>query len=182
MLPQLGTFWTVPNALSLSRVVLAVPTAALIALDADPWLLVSLLVLIGATDWLDGQVARRHAAGSEWGKVLDPLADKIAFLLIGLAIVFKGLLPLWLVSLIVLRDILIIAGAATVVRGMGKVMGSMWLGKAATTAMALAILAAVLHADGLVMAVCIWGTAALTVLSFAQYARRFLNLRTASNV
>ena len=82
--PVLGRFWTIPNILTMSRLVLAAVVTYLIVSEGP---LVWLFVLLGvamATDWFDGQIARWSHTVSEWGKVLDPIADKIA-----------GQLPAW---------------------------------------------------------------------------------------
>jgi len=97
---------TVPNALSFLRL-LGVPLFLWLILgpQADGWALV-VLVLAGITDWLDGKVARATGQISRVGQLLDPLADRlyIAATLLGLAI--RGIIPWWLVVLLLARDVL----------------------------------------------------------------------------
>ena len=97
---------TVPNALSFLRL-LGVPLFLWLILGphADGWALV-VLVLAGITDWLDGKVARATGQVSRVGQLLDPLADRlyIAATLLGLAI--RGIIPWWLVVLLLARDVL----------------------------------------------------------------------------
>ena len=174
---QLGTFWTIPNMLSLSRVALAGLVTVLVLQRADVWLVAGLLVLCAATDWFDGQVARWTQSVTGWGKVLDPLADKIAALSIGMALVWTTMLPMWIVAVIIARDVFIVAGGIALARAAGVVHASMWLGKVAATAIGVTYLAAVLHASGPVMQICLWATATLMTLSFAQYLFRFFKLR-----
>ncbi len=178
MFGQLGTFWTWPNVVSLARMVLAVPVAVLILSDASLWATAPLLVVCGATDWLDGWVARQTDTLTEWGRVLDPLADKVAVLIIGLALLLVGRLPLWWVLLIGARDLAIVIGGTLMARGTGEVHASLWLGKAAVTAAGVTLLAAVLRTGGLVMELFLWITAVLMMLSLAQYVRRFYLLHT----
>ncbi len=175
---QLGPFWTLANVLSLARVALAAPVAVLILRGANVWLIIGLCMLAGATDWFDGQIARWNNSVTGWGKILDPVADKVAVLVTGSALVVKGLLPLWLIALIVIRDVLIVAGSAVISREVEEVQASMWTGKVAVTAVAATIIAAVLRTSGPVMQICLWTTAALMTLSFVQYLIRFLKLRT----
>ena len=177
VLPRLDKFWTLANLLSILRAVLAVPICILILQEGDALLIAGLLVVAGATDWLDGKVARWTGTVTEWGKVLDPIADKVAVLAVGGALVIAGLLPLWLVAAVAVRDLLILSGGTLIRRSSGEIQTSMWIGKVAVTAMGITMLAAVLRADPPIMAFCLWATAALMVLSFLQYLVRFVRLR-----
>ena len=114
---------------------------------------------------------------SGWGKVLDPIADKVAVLTIGVALILDGQLPVWFVGVIAIRDVLIVAGGTSLIRGMGKIQASLWMGKAAVTAVGITFFAAVLRADAPVMQFCVWATATLMVLSFMQYLLRYLKMR-----
>lgn len=97
--------FTVPNVLSLIRLA-GVPLFLwlLLAREADLWAVV-VLAVGGATDWLDGWLARRWNQRSRLGQVLDPLADRLYILatLIGLAL--RGIVPWWLVGLLAARDL-----------------------------------------------------------------------------
>ena len=88
-----GNFWTVPNVLSMGRVLLAVPVAWLILVDGSLGWIFALLAVMITSDWLDGRIARWSGRVSDWGKLLDPLADKIAGIVIVLALAFRGMLP-----------------------------------------------------------------------------------------
>lgn len=172
---QLGKFWTAANVLSMARAVLVLPLAYLILIDGPiDWILG--LIIVGAlTDWFDGWLARWSHTVSEWGKVLDPLADKFAAVVVTLSLVIRGDLPIWFVVLILVRDILIVTGSVYATRHLkGKVMMSIWSGKFAIGAIAVTILAALLKADPPVMQFCIWATTALLVYSFLIYNIRYL--------
>lgn len=176
-LPQhMGKFWTVANMLSLCRVVLAIPIALLILRnDPDNWRwLMGLILLAVLTDWMDGRVARWTKSVSDWGKVLDPLADKFMAAMVTLALVIRESLPAWFLGLILLRDVLIIFGGVVVTRKTGKVLMSIWSGKVAVTALAITVVAALLYADPPVMRFCIWTTAVLMIYSWALYLIRAL--------
>lgn len=174
----LGTFWTIPNAISLARLVLVIPITYLILVGGSlPWLL-GLVALAVLTDWLDGRVARWSKTVSAWGKVLDPLADKFAAAMIVMALVFRpgtaAGLPVWFLVLIVTRDVLIVLGGAILARRTGQVVVSLWAGKVAVTMLAVTVLAALLRADPPVLNACVWMTTALLVYSFLRYVMRFL--------
>ena len=76
--PTMGRFWTAANVLSLTRGALAVPIALLVYRGGPVGPLVGLVAFAIATDFLDGKLARWSRTVSEWGKVLDATADKLA--------------------------------------------------------------------------------------------------------
>jgi cardiolipin synthase len=124
--------WTIPNALSFLRL-LGVPLFLWLVLvpQADGWAFI-VLAVAGATDWIDGYLARALNQRSKLGILLDPLADRlyIAATLIGLAI--RGIIPWWLVILLALRDLMLIA-LLPLLRRSGRVaLPVTYVGKAAT--------------------------------------------------
>lgn len=99
-----------PNLLTLLRFLLVPPVAWLILAEAyDSALL--LFVLAGASDALDGFLARRFAWTSRLGALLDPLADKLLLVVSCLCLSWVGLIPGWLALVVLARDMLIVAGA-----------------------------------------------------------------------
>lgn len=98
---------TVPNLITVARMV-AIPIFAWVFLlgENDPLALI-LLVVIGSTDWLDGFVARRIGQVSKLGKLLDPVADRMAIVVVLLALVFRGVLPVVLAGALLLRDLIV---------------------------------------------------------------------------
>ncbi|MEE6281018.1 CDP-alcohol phosphatidyltransferase family protein [Georgenia sp. MJ170] len=100
--------WTVPNVISLVRLLLIPVFAWLIVAEHDVLALV-VLAVAGLTDWADGFIARRFNQASRLGRVLDPAADRLYIFaaLIGLA--YRDLIPWWLVIIIVARE-LVLAG------------------------------------------------------------------------
>jgi CDP-diacylglycerol--glycerol-3-phosphate 3-phosphatidyltransferase len=176
--PDLGRFWTIPNTLSLTRLVLVVPITVLLWVDGPPGWLLGLVVAAIATDWLDGRVARWTRTISDWGKVIDPIADKFAALMTVTALTFRAAephFPLWFFGVVVGRDALILLGSALIARRSGQIVMSAWAGKAATLWLALTVLAAVLKADPPVFNVCLWMTVGLLAFSFLVYVVRTLN-------
>jgi CDP-diacylglycerol--glycerol-3-phosphate 3-phosphatidyltransferase len=172
----LGNFWTVPNMLTLSRLVLAVPLVYLVLARGSFYWILFLTLVAAATDWFDGRLARWSHTVSEWGKVLDPLVDKVAAGAIVVALVIRGSLPLWLPVLLIVRDGLIVAGGVKLARKYGHVSSSMFVGKVAVTAVVITVLAALLEADPPVMRFCLVFTAVFLVYSWFRYFVRFLRL------
>jgi cardiolipin synthase len=165
---QQGRILTVPNAISVARLA-GVPVFLWLVLgpQADGWA-VALLIVAGLSDWLDGVIARAWNQQSRLGQVLDPAADRlyIAATLIGLAI--RGIIPWWLVALLVARE-LVLGAALLVLRrhGYGPLQVSL-VGKTATLCLLYAFPllflgshagTAALVARVLGWAFAIWGTA-----------------------
>jgi CDP-diacylglycerol--glycerol-3-phosphate 3-phosphatidyltransferase len=172
----LGKFWTAANVLTLSRIVLAIPVAALI-LTRGPLLWIVLLTLLAAaTDWLDGRVARWSNTVSGWGKVLDPLVDKIGGGAIVVSLVIRGGLPVWFVVVLLTRDLLIVLGGIILARRVGHLSSSMLAGKVAVTAVAITVLAALLEADPPVMRFCLVASTAFLGWSFLRYMGRYFRI------
>ncbi len=178
----LGRFWTLANMLSMVRLLLVVPITYLILTDGSMAWLFGLILLALMTDWFDGQVARWSRTVSEWGKVLDPLADKVAGAAIVMALVVRGSLPLWFLSVLVGRDALIVLGGIVLARRTGQVVMSAWMGKVAVTALSLTVLAALLRADEPILSYCVWITTGLMAYSLLLYVVRFVRLMRAGRL
>jgi CDP-diacylglycerol--glycerol-3-phosphate 3-phosphatidyltransferase len=158
--------------------VLVIPITLLLWYDGPLLWLFALVMMAILTDWFDGRLARWLDTESEWGKVLDPIADKIGAVATISALTFRTAepsLPAWFFIALMTRDLLILAGSLLIVRRSGKVAASVWAGKAATFWLAVTVLAAVLKADPPVMQFCVWMTTALLALSFVVYLIRYLN-------
>ena len=175
-LQTLGKFWTAANVLSMIRMLLVVPIAYMLLTDGPLSWTLGLILLAVLTDWFDGSLARWSKTVSEWGKILDPVADKIAASVVVLALVIKGVLPVWFLALIALRDILIVIGSAVAARKFNRVLMSIWMGKAAVFLLSLTVLGAILDADTPVMQFSIWITSVLLIYSFFLYVLRMIRL------
>ena len=124
--------WTVPNALSVLRL-LGVPLFLWLLLGphADGWAVVVLMVS-GATDWLDGKLARSLGQSSRLGALLDPAADRLYIVATLVAFVLRDVVPLWVVAVLVGRE-LVLGLALLLLRAHGyPPLQVHYLGKAAT--------------------------------------------------
>jgi cardiolipin synthase len=124
--------WTLPNALSVLRL-LGVPLFLWLLLgpQADGWAVVVLMVS-GATDWLDGKLARSLGQSSRLGALLDPAADRLYIVATLVAFVLRDVVPLWMVAVLVGRE-LVLGVALLVLRAHGwPPLQVHYLGKAAT--------------------------------------------------
>lgn len=175
-LSALGRFWTGPNVLTLSRLVLIIPLVYLIATRGSLYWILILTFIAGATDWFDGRLARWSHSVSNWGKVLDPLVDKTGAGAIVLALVWRGDIPLWFLLVLVARDLLVVAGGVKIGRRIGIVPSSILSGKLAVTAVAVTVLAAVLEADEPIMRFCLIASTVLIVYSYFMYMARYFSM------
>lgn len=172
----MGRFWTVANGLSVSRILLVAPITWLVYRGGPIGPLFGLIGLAIATDFFDGRVARWSRTVSEWGKVLDASADKIAAACVTLALLARPSepnLPLWFVLLAVTRDIILAIGGLLQTRRLGRFTTSLWSGKIAVSALALTVIAALVGAPMHVMEACVWATAAIMLYSILEYTMRF---------
>jgi cardiolipin synthase len=124
--------WTVPNALSVLRL-LGVPLFLWLLLgpEADEWAVV-VLMISGLTDWADGKLARLLDQGSRLGALLDPAADRLYIVSTLIALALREIIPLWIVVLLVGREV-VLGLALLVLRHYGyPPLQVHYLGKAAT--------------------------------------------------
>lgn len=131
--------WTLPNLITVVR------------LGCIPWflwLLVSqgnrtaaalLLGALGATDWVDGWIARRFDQVSEVGKVLDPTADRLLLVVALVAIVDDGSIPIWFAVLVLVREVLIGLAALLLLMVGVRRIDVTWWGKTGTFALLWAV-------------------------------------------
>jgi cardiolipin synthase (CMP-forming) len=129
---------TVPNLLSFARLAV-LPVVYLDLVQGRLLRAFVLLVVFASTDWLDGYIARRFDQLSELGRILDPISDRVLFVVVGIGFIVSGLLPLWAVLLILLRD-LFVGGAGVVMLARGvEVPAVTRLGKASTFGLMFAL-------------------------------------------
>lgn len=175
----MNTFWrenlTLPNLLTLLRFVL-VPVVAwrLLAGDVEGAFLG--FVIAAVTDFFDGNLARLLNQKSVLGAWLDPLADKAMLLTVILLLASLGFLPTWLALIVVLRDVVVLVGAAAWLAHTGHLdVAPSWAGKAATFA-EFVLVSLVLGQHLLPQQIIVWLpaltglAAALAALSGIQYA------------
>ncbi|MDQ3469686.1 MAG: CDP-alcohol phosphatidyltransferase family protein [Actinomycetota bacterium] len=137
---RLERVWTVPNAFTLARL-LCLPLFLYLLFGRDnragaAWLLGGL----GATDWVDGYLARRLDQVSEFGRKFDPTVDRLLLIVATIAILIDGAGPTWFVVAVVVREVLVggSIAVATLAFGMARFDVSRW-GKLATLLLMFAV-------------------------------------------
>jgi len=128
----LDRIWTIPNLLSVGRLALLGVFLWLLFGRHERILADVVLAVTGATDFLDGFVARRLHQVTTLGKVLDPTADRIVLAVGVIAIAAYGAVPWWLAGVVLGRELLVSA-AVLVLAAMGtRRIDVLWVGKAGT--------------------------------------------------
>ena len=167
-----------PNALTLLRIFL-VPLLVVVLLtrmEGHVYLGAAIFGLAVLTDYLDGYFARRRNEVTRLGILLDPLADKLLTAAAFLSLVEMGLVPAWMVLIILARELAVTA-LRNVAAGRGVLIGASGLGKAKMVAQVTAILALLLSRPLPLLKipgiVALWVVVLLTLVSGADYFIRF---------
>ena len=104
------TWSQIPNVITLIRILLVIPTGWLLWNARYPEALV-LMAIAGASDALDGALARRYQWDSKFGAAMDPVADKLLVVVMFVIFTMQGHIPLWLAIVVITRDTIILGGA-----------------------------------------------------------------------
>ncbi len=164
-----------PNKLTVLRVLL-IPFFVLFTLvDLVPgyskYIAVLIFIAASLTDLLDGKIARKYNLVTNFGKFMDPLADKLLVCAALICLVSEELLPAWMVIIIISREF-IISGFRLVASDNGLVIAASYWGKFKTTFQMLMIIVLLLDFGGifdLIGQILIWAALILTVVSLVDY-------------
>ncbi|MFI5026359.1 MAG: CDP-diacylglycerol--glycerol-3-phosphate 3-phosphatidyltransferase [Solirubrobacterales bacterium] len=167
----------IPNALTMLRIV-TVPVIVVALLDETPngdVIAAALFSLAALTDGLDGYIARRRSQVTTFGKLMDPLADKLLVVAALIALVSLDRLAAWVAMVIIARE-LAVTGLRSLAAERGVVVSASWMGKAKTALQVAAIVALIVW-DPTPVAVdlLVYLAVAATVISGADY---FIRLRS----
>lgn len=155
---------TVPNLISLIRILL-IPVFFVLIVDEDTTTAgLILFACVVATDWVDGLVARRTGQVSEVGRLLDPIADRLAIAAGLIALAVRGVFPVWAAALILVRDVVVMVGGALAMTRRRVRVEVRFVGKLATFSLMVAIPAVAWSELGLPLA------PAAAVLGWAAFA------------
>lgn len=127
----------IPNALTIVRFVL-IPFIVYYILTGQYIAGFVILTISGLTDILDGCIARKFNFITNFGKLIDPLADKATQIAVLASLTFKGIVPLWILMIVFIKEIVMVAGASFLY-GKKLVVSSRWYGKLATVLFYVAI-------------------------------------------
>ncbi len=124
----LKAIMTLPNKLSIIRIFLVPVLVTVLLTRLSMPLALAIFLLAAMTDWLDGYIARRSKQTTTFGKLLDPIADKLLISSALISLIEMGLAPAWIVVVIISREIAI-TGLRSVAASQGLVIAASRLGK-----------------------------------------------------
>ena len=140
---------------------------------------VVLFIIASLTDLLDGKIARKYNMVTNFGKFMDPLADKLLVCSALICLIELGQLPAWMVIVIISREF-IISGFRLVASDNGVVIAASYWGKFKTTFQMIAVILLILDIPALrlVTTLCVWVALALTIISLVDYIAKNYKILT----
>lgn len=164
-----------PNKLTIARMII-VPFLVIFLLtgwggEANRYISLTLFVVASVTDWFDGYLARKNNLVTNFGKFMDPLADKLLVCSAMICMIDLKRLPAWFVIIIIAREF-IISGFRLIAAENGIVIAANYWGKFKTASQMIMIILLILHCDGIFVIleqIFIWLSLALTIISLITY-------------
>ena len=139
--------------------------------EANRYISLAIFVIASVTDWFDGYLARKHHLVTNFGKFMDPLADKLLVCSAMICLIELERLPAWIVIIIIAREF-IISGFRLIAAENGIVIAANYWGKFKTVSQMIMIILLLLHFGGVFAVleqIFIWMSLALTVISLMTY-------------
>ena len=173
-----------PNKLTVLRV-LMVPFFVLFMLTdlggaANKWIALAIFVVASLTDLLDGKIARKYNLVTNFGKFMDPLADKLLVCSAMICLIKKGSLAAWIVIVIIAREF-IISGFRLVASDNGIVIAASYWGKFKTVFQMAMVIVLIMDLGGafdVIGQALIWISLALTIISLIDYVAKNIQVLT----
>ena len=162
-----------PNKLTMFRVILIPFFVVFLLVDITPvdkWIALAIFIIASLTDMLDGKIARKYNLVTNFGKFMDPLADKLLVCSALVCLVAVDRIPAWMVIVIIAREF-IISGFRLVASDNGVVIAASYWGKFKTTfqIIMICLMIADLAALQLLTTIVTWVAVVLTVVSLVDY-------------
>ena len=171
----------IANKLTLGRVFM-IPLFMVVLYLGFPganYVALAIFALASATDWLDGYLARKHNLVTDFGKFMDPLADKCLVTAAMLWFVEVGQMPAWALLTVIVREFAV-SGLRMVASDAGRVIAAGWSGKVKTAATMVCIILMLLPIPEVVNTLCVAVIVLTTIYSGVEYFMK--NLDVISNV
>lgn len=137
--------FTIPNLISFIRLLLA-PVFMYLLLHGEDFPAALLFAIAAATDFVDGQIARRTNSISKLGQLLDPAVDRILMICAVVGLLLVGRLPVWIVLLVLARDIVLLVGQVYLLQSRNVRVPVIYAGKIATTLLFVGLAGLLLNA------------------------------------
>jgi len=165
-----------PNKLTVLRVIL-IPFFVFFLLfdpsnDVFKWVALAIFVIASLTDMLDGKIARKYNLITDFGKFMDPLADKLLVCSAMIGLIELGRIPSWIVIIIIAREF-VISGFRLIAADKGRVIAASYWGKFKTTFQMIMVILMIANINhpviSILTTVIMWVALALTIISLVDY-------------
>lgn len=166
-----------PNKLTIIRVILIIPFVFIMLTDvcgeAGKWIALAIFIIASLTDLLDGKIARKYNLITNFGKFMDPLADKLLVCAAMICLVEMGKIPSWVVIIIISREF-IISGFRLIASDNGIVIAASYWGKFKTVFQMIMVILMIadIEAIALFTQIIMWVALILTVISLVDYLKK----------
>ena len=175
MAKQKENIWNVPNALTMLRMAL-IPVYWALMMNDHKYAALTVFIVASLTDLADGYIARKYHLITDFGKLMDPLADKLMVLSVMLSLALKGIAPWIALAIILAKEGLMVLGGALLYKR-GVVVYAIWIGKLAQAVVVSALIAC-FFSDWFFSIGCpvhlilLWTGVGLTLCALCLYASR----------
>ncbi len=166
-----------PNKLTVFRMILIVPFVLIMLTDVcgpmSKWIALAIFIIASLTDLLDGKIARKYNLVTNFGKFMDPLADKLLVCSAMICLVEMGKIPSWIVIIIISREF-IISGFRLIASDNGIVIAASYWGKFKTVFQMVMVILMIADIAALYMVtqIVMWIALILTVISLIDYLKK----------
>ena len=172
--------WNVPNALTMLRMAL-IPVFWVLMMNDQRYAALAVFAVASFTDILDGYIARKYCLVTDFGKLMDPLADKLMVVSMMLSLAIKGIAPWPALVILLVKEAIMVVGGVILLR-VQVVTSAIWIGKLAQF-LVVASLVACFFSDWFnnsvgvpVHLILLWTAVAFTLCALAVYTRRAISL------
>lgn len=173
--------FSIPNLLSYFRLLL-IPVYLIVYFQAKNAagyrIAAAILILSAITDFLDGKIARRFHMITEWGKILDPIADKLTQAAVAISLAFRFPLMRTMVALLAVKELAMAAMGTYMLKRGKKMDGAQWYGKVSTTVFFVVMIVLIFFVDisYFVAGILIWISMIFMFLSLCCYTRLYYRM------
>lgn len=177
--------WNVPNVLTMLRMLL-IPVFVTLYVAGHTKLALITFIVASLTDLLDGYIARKYHLITNFGKLMDPLADKLMVCTALICQGVQGIIPWWAIVIVMVKELLMVFGAWFMLKNNVVVYSNM-LGKVAMCAFVAALVLSFFHAEFIALgfpldSIILYIAVALTLLALVGYTRAGIKTLQAKKV
>ena len=169
--PKLNEIFTIPNILSMFRIVLLPFIVWFFVCKEDHVMAIVILLISGLSDILDGFIARKFNMISDFGKIIDPVADKLTQGILLICLIFKYAQVLWILGVFILKEFIMIMMGYMIIKRKNLVNSAKWYGKLNTVIIYSVIFFMIILPDipESVVNIMVFGCTSMIIIAFVMY-------------